>query len=161
MMHDMLVRLLDLPDIFETEKTLFEKEGVVFKRPIPPEKSIVVQWVGQHFSTNWADETEAAFASLPVNCYIAQREQEILGFACFESTAKNFFGPTGVLPSERGKNLGKILLVKSLLALKEMGYAYTIIGGVGPASYYEKTVGATIIEKSEKSIYQNLLKHRK
>lgn len=160
-MHDMLVRLMDLSDISIAEKELFEKEGIIFKRPIPPEKSIVVQWVGQHFSTNWADETEAAFSALPVNCFIAQREQEILGFACFESTAKNFFGPTGVLPSERGKNLGKILLVKSLLALKELGYAYAIIGGVGPASYYEKTVGATIIEKSEKSIYQNLLKHPK
>ncbi|MDC6384588.1 N-acetyltransferase [Flagellimonas taeanensis] len=160
-MYDMLVRLMDLPDISTAEKALFEKEGIFFKRPIPPEKSIVVDWVGQHFSTNWADETEAAFSALPVNCFIAQREQEILGFACFESTAKNFFGPTGVLPSERGKNLGKILLVKSLLALKEMGYAYAVIGGVGPASYYEKTVGATIIEKSEKSIYQNLLKHRK
>lgn len=160
-MHDMLVRLMDLPEISTAEKELLEKEGIVFKRPIPPEKSIVVDWVGQHFSTNWADETEAAFTALPVNCFIAQRGQEILGFACFESTAKNFFGPTGVLPSERGKEIGKILLVKSLFALKEMGYTYAIIGGVGPATYYEKTVGATIIEKSEKSIYQNLLKHRK
>lgn len=160
-MHDMLVRLMDLPDISSVEKSLFEKEGIVFKRPIPPEKSILVNWVDQHFSKNWADETEAAFTALPVNCFIAQRRQEVLGFACFESTAKNFFGPTGVLPPERGKEIGKILLVKSLLALKEMGYAYAIIGGVGPASYYEKTVGATIIEKSEKSIYQNLLKHPK
>lgn len=160
-MQDMLVRLLELPDISEEEKNLFENEGIVFKRPITPEKSIVVNWVGKHFSTNWADETEAAFASLPVNCYIAQREQEILGFACFESTAKNFFGPTGVLPTERGKGIGKILLIKALLALKEMGYTYAIIGGVGPASYYEQVVDAKIIEKSEKSIYQNLLKHPK
>lgn len=160
-MQDMLVRLLELPDISEEEKNLFENEGIVFKRPITPEKSIVVNWVGKHFSTNWADETEAAFASLPVNCYIAQREQEILGFACFESTAKNFFGPTGVLPTERSKGIGKILLIKALLALKEMGYTYAIIGGVGPASYYEQVVDAKIIEKSEKSIYQNLLKHPK
>ncbi len=160
-MKDMLVRLLDLPDISEAEKDLFEKESIVFKRPITPEKSIVTDWVSKHFSKNWADEAEAAFTSLPVNCFIAQREQEILGFACFESTAKNFFGPTGVLPTERGKSIGKILLIKSLRALKEMGYAYAIIGGVGPASYYEQAVGAKIIEKSEKSIYQNLLKQSK
>ncbi|WP_318311293.1 GNAT family N-acetyltransferase [Flagellimonas crocea] len=160
-MQDMLVRLLDLPDISKEEKILFEKEGIVFKRPITPEKSIIVDWVSKHFSKNWADETEAAFSTLPVNCIIAQKDQEILGFACFESTAKNFFGPTGVVPAERGKNMGKVLLVKSLLALKEMGYAYAIIGGVGPASYYEKVVDAKIIEKSEKSIYQNLLKHTK
>ncbi|MDF0706309.1 hypothetical protein [Flagellimonas okinawensis] len=160
-MQDMLVRLLDLPDISGEEKNLFEKDGIVFKRPITPEKSIVVDWVAKHFSKNWADEAAAAFTSLPVNCYIAQREQEILGFACFESTAKNFFGPTGVVSTERGKNIGKVLLVKSLLALKEMGYAYAIIGGVGPISYYEQTVDAKIIDKSEKSIYQNLLKQSK
>ena len=160
-MQDMLVRLLDLPDISEEEKNLFVMERIVFKRPITAERSIVVDWVGKHFSKNWADEAEAAFSSLPVNCYIAQREQEILGFACFESTAKNFFGPTGVLNKERGKNIGKVLLVKSLMALKEMGYAYAIIGGVGPVSYYEQTVDAKIIDKSEKSIYQNLLKQSK
>tara|TARA_E500000318_G_scaffold110355_1_gene125576 strand:+ start:8899 stop:9381 length:483 start_codon:yes stop_codon:yes gene_type:complete len=160
-MQDMLVRLLDLPDISDEEKNLFEKEGISFKRPITPEKSLVVDWVAKHFSKNWADETEAAFTSLPVNCFIAQRNQEILGFACFESTAKNFFGPTGVLQTERGKGIGKLLLTKALLALKEMGYTYAIIGGVGPASYYEKVVDARIIEKSEKSIYLNLLKHPK
>lgn len=160
-MQDMLVRLLDLPDVSEEEKKLFENEGIVFKRPITPEKSIVVNWIREHFSTNWADETEAAFTALPVNCLVAQREQEILGFACFESTSKNFFGPTGVLPTERGKGIGKILLIKALHALKEMGYTYAIIGGVGPASYYERVVDAKIIEKSEKSIYQNLLKHPK
>ncbi|MDF0715771.1 hypothetical protein PY092_06405 [Muricauda sp. 334s03] len=161
MMQDMLVRLLDLPDISFEEKNLFEKEGIIFKRPIAPEKSIVVDWVNKHFSKNWADETEAAFSALPVNCFIAQRDQQILGFACFESTAKNFFGPTGVLANQRGKGIGKILLVKSLLGLKEMGYAYAIIGGVGPAAYYEQVVNAKIIEKSEKSIYQNLLKQPK
>ncbi len=160
-MQDMLVRLLDLPDISEEEKILFEKEGIIFKRPITPEKSIVIDWTSKHFSKNWADETEVAFASPPVNCFIAQRNQEILGFACFESTAKNYFGPTGVLPNEREKGIGKILLIKALLALKEMGYTYAIIGGVGPASYYEEVVDARIIEKSEKSIYQNLLKHPK
>ncbi|RIV69770.1 GNAT family N-acetyltransferase [Flagellimonas aequoris] len=160
-MQDMLVRLLDLPDITKAEKQLLEKEHIVFRKPIPPEKSIVVNWVRENFSVNWADETAAAFSNLPTTCFIAQKEQSILGFACFESTAKNFFGPTGVLPSERGKDIGKVLLVKSLMALHEMGYAYAIIGGVGPATYYEKTVGAKIIEKSERSIYQNLLKHPK
>nr|WP_321411849.1 GNAT family N-acetyltransferase [uncultured Allomuricauda sp.] len=160
-MQDMLVRLLELPDTSKEENILFEKESIIFRKPIAPEKSIIVQWVNKHFSKNWADETEAAFSALPINCFIAQREQEILGFACYESTFKNFFGPTGVLQTERGKGIGKILLVKSLLGLRDMGYAYAIIGGVGPASYYEKVVDATIIEKSEKSIYQNLLKQQK
>ena len=42
-----------------------------------------------------------------------------------------------------------------------MGYAYAIIGGVGPVSYYEQIVDAKSMDKSEKSIYQNLLKQPK
>ncbi|WP_343485866.1 GNAT family N-acetyltransferase [Allomuricauda sp. d1] len=160
-MNDMLVRLVDLPNISAEEKSLEENEKIIFRRPIAPEKSIVVNWVRAHFSENWADEVAVAFASSPANCYIAQRKQEILGFACFECTAKNFFGPTAVLDTERGKGIGKLLLVKALQGLKQMGYVYGIIGGVGPADYYKKTVKAKIIENSEVSIYQNLLKHKK
>ena len=39
-----------------------------------------------------------------------------------------------------------------------MGYGYAIIGGVGPAEFYEKAVGATLIEGSEISIYENLIR---
>ncbi len=160
-MQDMLVRLLDLPDITAKEKGLLENHDIIFKRPIPPEKSVIVEWVKEHFSSNWADEVESSFSNLPVHCYIAQKGQEILGFACFESTAKNFFGPTGVLPAARGKGIGEVLLVKALEALQQMGYTYAIIGGVGPVEYYQRTVNAKVIENSEHSIYENLLKRPK
>nr|WP_298999326.1 GNAT family N-acetyltransferase [uncultured Allomuricauda sp.] len=160
-MKDMLVRLVDLPDIGSEEKQLFQEENMVFRKPIAAEKSLVLEWVEKNFSINWKDEVDVAFSNVPVTCFIAQRNQDILGFACFECSAKNFFGPTGVIPSERGKNIGKVLLVKALQALKELGYAYAIIGGVGPIEYYEKIVNAKVIEGSEKSIYENLLKHKK
>lgn len=158
-MKDMLVRLLALPDCKEEEQKLHQ-EGIVFRRPIPPEKSFVEDWVMDNFGQYWKNEVSAAFSHLPVHCFIAQKENEILGFACFEATAKNFFGPTGTLPSMRGKGIGKILLIKSLEALREMGYAYAIIGGVGPAEFYTHTVGASIIEGSEVSIYQHLLRKK-
>jgi GNAT superfamily N-acetyltransferase len=158
-MKDMLVRLMELPDISEKEHQLAQ-ENILFKKPIPPEKSFVCDWVMEHFGQYWKNETEAAFSQLPVNCYIAQRGNEILGFACFESTAKNFFGPTGTLESMRGKGIGKILLIKSLQAMKEIGYAYAIIGGIGPADFYKNTVNAVIIDGSEISIYQNLIKKK-
>jgi hypothetical protein len=34
-----------------------------------------------------------------------------------------------------------------------MGYAYAIIGGVGPAAFYEKVCGAFVIPGSERGIY--------
>jgi len=160
-MQDMLVRLLDLPDIVLDEKRLKEEKGIVFRRPIAPEKNIVSDWVGTHFSAYWQAEVEVAFSFHPVHCFIAQKGDEILGFSCYECTAKNFFGPTGVIDDYKGLGIGRILLIKSLLALDDLGYAYAIIGGVGPASYYEKTVGAKLIIGSEKSVYEHLIRRKR
>lgn len=157
-MKDMLVRLIGLPDVSPEEARLMKKENVVFRRAIAPEKHLVSNWVLEHFGGYWQSEVEVAFSRQPVACWLAQRENEILGFACYESTAKNFFGPTGTLESERGKGIGKILLVKSLESMREIGYAYAIIGGVGPAEFYEKTVNAKTIEGSEISVYENLIR---
>jgi predicted GNAT family acetyltransferase len=157
-MKDMLVRLMELPDASELEKRLLEKEKIVFRRAIAPEKHLVSEWVMEQFGAYWKSEVEVAFSRQPISCWIAQRGNELLGFACYECTARNFFGPTGTKESERGKGIGKVLLIKSLESLREMGYAYAIIGGVGPAEFYEKAVGAKIIESSEVSIYQNLLR---
>ncbi len=68
------------------------------------------------------------FANQPISLS-CNEEAEILGFACYNTTAKNFFGPTHVLKSMRGKGIGKALLIASLEALKAEGYAYAIIGG--------------------------------
>ena len=42
------------------------------------------------------------------------REKELIGFACYEATARNFFGPMAVLESERKKGVGRALLLKAL-----------------------------------------------
>lgn len=157
-MKDMLVRLMELPDASELEKRLLEKEKIVFRRAIAPEKHLVSEWVMEQFGAYWKSEVEVAFSRQPVSCWIAQRGNELLGFACYESTARNFFGPTGTKETERGKGIGKVLLIKSLESLRAMGYAYAIIGGVGPVEFYEKAVGAKLIEGSEVSIYQHLLR---
>jgi hypothetical protein len=38
------------------------------------------------------------------------------------------------------------------------GYAYAIIGGVGPAAFYERAVGAIPIPGSEPGIYRGRLR---
>ncbi|THD65698.1 N-acetyltransferase [Robertkochia marina] len=156
-MKDMLVRLVALPNVNDLEDELINK-GIVIRRPIAPEKSLVSEWVKQHFSEFWANEVEVAFSRQPVSCFVAQKNNEILGFSCYETTAKAFFGPTGTVESARGQGIGKVLLIKALQALKEQGYAYGIIGGVGPEEYYRKTVNAVVIEGSETSVYENLLR---
>jgi len=156
-MQDMLVRLLHLPDITEETK-LLASDGIIVRRPIAPEKSLLVSWVGRNFSQFWASEVDVAFSSIPATCYVAQKDGEIIGFSCYNTTAKGFFGPTGVAERARSKGVGKILLIKALAALKASGHVYGIIGGVGPAEYYKKVVQAEIIKGSEDSIYKHLLR---
>jgi hypothetical protein len=40
--------------------------------------------------------------------------------------------------------------------MREMGYAYAVIGGVGPAEYYEKVCDAFVIPGSEVGVYGSL-----
>jgi predicted N-acetyltransferase YhbS len=58
-----------------------------------------------------------------------------------------------VAQEERGRGIGRALLLAALQAQKDQGYAYAIIPGVGPAEYYAKAVGATLIEGSSPGIY--------
>lgn len=40
--------------------------------------------------------------------------------------------------------------------MREMGYAYAVIGGVGPTEYYKKLCGAFVIPGSEVGVYGSL-----
>ena len=155
-MPDMLVKLYELPDWKQREDKLREK-GIKIKRAIPPEKARILDWIEKHFQKAWRSEADVAFAKSPLNIFVAYQKDEILGFACYDTTAKGFFGPTGVSEEARGKGVGTVLLLKSLAALKESGYAYAVIGSAGPVEYYKKICNALVIEDSEDSIYQDML----
>ena len=152
----MLVKLYDLPDYSDLEHSLVS-QGVSFRAALAAEKSIVVEWIKQRFDEGWASEGEVGFSMHPVSTIIAIHQGEILGFASYDVAYKNFFGPTGVETAHRGKGIGKVLLWKSLLAMRSKGYAYAIIGGVGPAKFYENAVNATLIEGSNPGVYRDIL----
>jgi len=156
-MHDMLARLYDLPAAASRVAALHDV-GIELRRALAPERHLVVAWVRRHFGEGWASECEVGFGRLPISCFLAQRDQEVLGFACYDATAKAFFGPTGVVESERRQGIGTALLLVTLHAMAAQGYAYAIIGGVGPAEFYAKAVGAVPIAGSTPGIYRNLLR---
>ncbi|HYY94751.1 MAG TPA: GNAT family N-acetyltransferase, partial [Pyrinomonadaceae bacterium] len=110
-------------------------------------------FVTRRFKRAWADEISVGFARQPVTVYVALRGGRLVGFAAYECTRKDFFGPTGVVEEERGRGLGRALLLACLWALRESGYAYAIVGGVGPARFYERAVGATLIPDSSPGVY--------
>lgn len=133
------------------------RAGVTIRRPLAPEAQLVADWVSERFGKGWASETATALTRQPPTCFIATREKQLVGFACHESIARGFFGPTGVDEEARGLGIGHALLLASLLDLRTMGYAYAIIGDVGPSAFYEKTVGAMPIPNSAPGVYAGML----
>jgi GNAT superfamily N-acetyltransferase len=157
-MHDMLVRLYALPSLDEALAGCAAR-GVAIRRPLSAEQPVVIDWVRAHFASS-AGEVATAFAQVPAACFIAARDDAVLGFACHDVTCRNFFGPEGVALNERGRGIGRALLLAALHAQRDRGYAYAIIGGVGPAEFYAKTVGAVAIAGSTPGIYGAMLARR-
>jgi ribosomal protein S18 acetylase RimI-like enzyme len=153
---DMLVKLYALPDSRPAFDRL-RQAGIILRHALAPEKHKVVAWVRETFSEAWASETEVAFSRQPVSCFIAIQQRKIVGFACHDATCPNFFGPTGVAPKAQQNGIGKALLFACLEDMKHRGFGYAIIGGVGPAEFYAKAVGAVAIEGSAPGIYRGLL----
>lgn len=152
----MIVNLMELPDSGDLYKSV-DEQGIILRRARAYERQSVANWVGEHFSPKWVSEVKVAMSRQPVTCFIATRDKEILGFACIETTAKGFYGPTGVAEAARGTGLGKALLFKSMEALRESGYVYGVIGGVGPREFYEKVCNAKEIPGSDPGIYTDIL----
>ena len=158
-MPDMLVNLLRLPPVEPALEGVRER-GLLVRRARPWELSQVREFVSENFSQAWADEIAVGLVRQPVTVFVALREGRLVGFAAYECTRKDFFGPTGVVEPERGRGLGRALLLAALGGLRELGYAYAVVGGVGPAEFYERTVGARLIPDSSPGIYADPLRPR-
>jgi len=151
-MPDMLVRLYDLPSPDEYYRRA-AAAGVAVQRAEPWDRLRLRTFIEKEFGSWWVVEAELAFARQPISAFLAIHEGAVVGFAAYECTRRNYFGPTGVRPDLRGNGIGAALLSRCLESMREMGYAYAIIGGVGPAAFYEKVCGAFLIPGSEKGIY--------
>lgn len=150
---DMIVGLYHLPEI-NCDK------NIKIKRAFVGDKEAILDFVEKNFQKNWVYEVEHALMAEVSKCFIATEQGKLIGFACFDSSAKGFFGPIGVSPERRGENIGQALLVRTLMAMREYGYAYAIIGWVSEAeNFYRKTVGAEFIKggNPENSVYSNLI----
>jgi predicted N-acetyltransferase YhbS len=154
---DMLVNLMRLPPVDEALEEM-RAAGVIVRRAQPWELTQVREFVSDNFKQAWADEISGGLVRQPVTVFVALREGRLVGFAAYECTRKNFFGPTGVIEGERGRGLGRALLLAALGGLRELGYAYAVIGGVGPAEFYERAVGARLIPDSSPGVYRDPLR---
>ena len=157
-MPDMLVKLYD---IREDGRLLDEQRarGVLIRKPIGPEKHLLVEWAGRIFGERRASELDCAFSNRPVSCFVAIANESPVGFACYDATALGYLGPMGVVESHRRQGIGKALLHAALLDMKLKGYGYAIIGWVGPVDFYTKAAGAVVIPDTDPvpGIYKTML----
>jgi GNAT superfamily N-acetyltransferase len=148
---DMLIALRDFPVIANSADALLRK-------PVGPEHDAVIRWVAASFVPTWASEAAAALANRPTTLFLAQRDNDLLGFSCYDATARGFVGPIGVLDSARGQGVGAALLLACLHDMRTMGYGYAIAGHVGAPEFFRKVAGAIEIPDSTPGIYANMLR---
>ena len=153
-MPDMLVNLMRLPPAAPALDAL-NAGGVFVRRARPWEAGQLREFVTSNFGRGWADEMTVRLVRQPVTVFVALREGLPVGFAAYECTRKNFFGPRGVVEGGRGRGVGRALLLASLWGLRELGYAYAVVGGVGPAEFCERAVGARLIPDSSPGVCAN------
>lgn len=149
---DMIAGLYNLPEV-KIADTIKIKQAFV------GDKEAIMDFIRAHFSKGWVYEMERALLQLPSKCFIATENGKIIGFACYDATAKGYFGPIGIAPDRRGENIGQALLIRTLTAMREFGYGYAIIGWVSDAEiFYRKTVGAEFIKggNPENTVYSNM-----
>ncbi|MDR2703984.1 MAG: GNAT family N-acetyltransferase [Cellulomonadaceae bacterium] len=160
-MTDMIVPLMHLD--YQPDQKLID-DGFVIRRAHIVDKKKILDFVSANFnrSASWMAETEMGLHQSPPTVFVASKGQQIVGFSCYNTTGKGFFGPVGVDPAFRGLNLGKELLLVGLDGLKNDGYAYGIIGWVSGTKFYADQCGAIEIPGSEpqNSIYANVLSQR-
>jgi ribosomal protein S18 acetylase RimI-like enzyme len=135
-MPDMLVKLYELDDDWQLIAEQ-KSRGITLRKPIGPEKHLVVGWVADNFGSAWAGETDVAFTNRPRSCFVAVKNDAIVGFACYDATALGFFGPLGVDRRHRRMGIGTALLMACLLDMKLKGYGYGVVGAVKDTNFYK------------------------
>jgi GNAT superfamily N-acetyltransferase len=128
------------------------------RKPIGPEHAIVATWVADRFGAGWGSEARVALSNRPVSLWIAARGAELLGFACYDATARGYFGPIGVADTARGQGVGAALLTACLDDMRGAGYGYAIVGGAGSPEFFERVAGAVEIADSTPGIYAHQLR---
>lgn len=157
---DMLIKLFDLEDDWHFI-TGQKSRGITIRKPIGPEKHLVIEWVSATFSPAWAAEADAALSNRPGSCFAAIEREAFIGFACYDATALGFFGPIGVAEAHRDGGTGSALLLACLLDMKLKGYGYAVAGSVKDTDFFRKTVGAIEIPDSSPGFYRTMVRKPK
>jgi hypothetical protein len=143
--RDMLVPLLALPGP-QPAIDRVRAAGISVRRARAWESPRLASFIeGEGFSPTWAPESANAFSRQPIAVFVAERGRDLVGFAAYNCGLRGIFGPTGVAQQERAGGVASALLLRTLADMRAVGYAYAIIGAVGPAEFYEQVCGAVLL----------------
>lgn len=114
------------------------------KRTTRDEADRVLGFIEREFGRIWRFEAAKAFAREQPPLFHTEDAGEITGFAAHDVNNRGlgFFGPTGVAGSQRGRGLGRSLLLASLADLRALGYGSAVIPWTDALAFYEKSCGA-------------------
>lgn len=158
-MADLLVNLYELPDAMEQWEK-YAGSGYRIARALAPDRRAILDFVRENFEggAGWEGECAVALSRMPVSCFVAIAERRIVGFSCYDSTARGFFGPTGVDSAYRNRGIGRALLGAALKAMREDGYAYAVIGwpATDAVNFYIASAGAVPIPSGGLGVYGRL-----
>ncbi len=152
-MADLLVRLYDLPPLGPALEAL-SAAGIVVRRAAAAERTRRRR-VGARARLARLGGRVRGGVRAPAARLLRRRRKTttLIGFACYEATCRDFFGPELVHPDRRGRGVGRALLLAALHAMRAEGYAYAIIGWASSIDFYRRAVGAVVIDGSEPGIY--------
>jgi GNAT superfamily N-acetyltransferase len=149
----MLIKLYALPPAAADENVV-----ALCRKPIAPENDLLAEWVGRHFSPGWAAEVRAGLCNRPVSVFVAVRSAALIGFCCYDATARGLVGPIGVLAEARGSGIGSALLRACLNDMHASGYRYAVAGAVGAPGFFRRAAAAVEIQDSTPGLYRDMLR---
>ncbi len=149
-----------LIDLYDVKLTPNPNPEIRFVKVLAPDADKVVTFVKDNFNDEWTSEIKAALYLPNPSCFIAIKEEKIIGFACYDATAKGFFGPLGVSKDARGLGVGTTLVQMTLLAMLEAGYAYAIIGGthVNTHDFYRNACSKILLIPDSRKVYLRMVR---
>lgn len=109
----------------------------------------VLAFIEREFGSVWRFETSRAFDREIPPLFVFEDNGSVAGFAAHDinNVGLGFFGPTGVARSERGRGLGRQLLLASLADLRRLGYSRAVIPWTDALDFYRKSCSAEVTHR--------------
>jgi mycothiol synthase len=128
-----------------TEISQLAAHGYAIKRAQPSDRDAVLAFLRANFPA-WEDEVLHCFGNSPISLHICLDKSAVIGFSAYQGNNKTlpWFGPMGVVPTQRSQGIGAVVCTLCLRDLALQGHKEAIIPWVGPVRFYSKVCNARI-----------------